>query len=453
MDKPSRYRRGFEFRIVRGDTKSLERGIEAFLRLSVPEYAEVLEDYLETGRKRRDNRTALAKLQLHLLDDLAGAEGMISHYKKKIETCKATPSAATDERRASTNKELEQDEFGIFFHRAHANCIRSIGDGLAWRALGYDRAAILALCQNPVKPRVITEGAQQELHKWSSSFDAGSGVAILNSITNCLSVGDVTVVKDDGTVEIVEVKTGTATSRRLTRQRRKMRETAMLLSSGVGKLDYPEVEIIRTEIYPENGLRDLSAALDEAVLNGWSTRRLSDFLLVECHNFQKIEDFDELRNVTKDARRTLVKDWTRRSDRVLPNSTLNCMEFSPNHAPFSIFPFGSQVCVALLTGGMEFVSFLNISAIERSFERHGWKIEKRPEDLLAERGSLQTGFWTVAKGGLHTTIAPSEIARMAFETVLPGVIIQVLDERFKIGLGAMLSHVFTAYSREREMWD
>jgi hypothetical protein len=134
-------------------------------------------------------------------------------------------------------------------------------------------------------------------------------------------------------------------------------------------------------------------------------------------------------------------------------TSFNTLEFTPNCPPFSIFPFPTNVRVGLLTGGMEYTSFLNISALEREFERMGWRVEKRPEDLLAERGDLATGFMTLAKGRLVTTIGPGEIARMAHETLRPNVIVQVLEERLRAGPGATLRHNFTVYTREHEIWD
>jgi hypothetical protein len=45
-----------------------------------------------------------------------------------------------------------------------------------------------------------------EMTEWSNAFDRGKGLAIFNAITNWLAFGDVTIVKDDGSVELVEVK-------------------------------------------------------------------------------------------------------------------------------------------------------------------------------------------------------------------------------------------------------
>lgn len=452
MQKPNKYRRAFEFNIVRQDDASTAKGIEAFLRLSLPEYAEVMEDYLEIGRKRRNNRVALAKLQAQLVNELAALEHKVRRLKDEAESIKADragPGLAGE----VDHDELDEIEQQILFHRTHANCIRSIGDGLAWRASGYDRAVLRALCQYPIKQRVTGDSTKQEMQEWWRAMNATDGIAILNSITNCLSLGDVTIFKNDGSIEILEVKAGGAKSRRVTRQKERMREVLKLLNFGQGELEFPEVELLRTEVFPENGLADLSAILGEATLKGWSGKRLSNFLYVECHDYRKIEDFEELRRLTKEKSRKQSEDWTRRHDRILPLTSLNTLEFTPNCPPFSIFPFPTNVRIGLSTGAMEYVSFLNVSALEREFERLGWRVEKRPEDLLRERGDLYTGFMTVAKAGLHTTIGPAEIGRMGHETLRPKVIVEVLEERLRIGPLSPHRFIFTVYSHEQEIWD
>ena len=80
------------------------------------------------------------------------------------------------------------------------------------------------LSQNPNKAHVLTEGTLSELTAWSLQFDSSDGIPILNSITNCLTTGDITLVRDDGSVEIVEVKSSKTKSRRITRQKHRMQE-------------------------------------------------------------------------------------------------------------------------------------------------------------------------------------------------------------------------------------
>ena len=69
------------------------------------------------------------------------------------------------------------------------------------------------------KQQIFSEGLMSELLEWSTQFDQSEGVAILNSLTNCLAIGDVTVVRSDGSAEVVEVKSSNTKSRRKIRQR------------------------------------------------------------------------------------------------------------------------------------------------------------------------------------------------------------------------------------------
>jgi hypothetical protein len=73
--KPGVYRRAFDWRVSRADRESLPQFAAAFARLSSDEYADIFEDYLTITRKRKNNRTAMAKVQLHLMEELLIAQG------------------------------------------------------------------------------------------------------------------------------------------------------------------------------------------------------------------------------------------------------------------------------------------------------------------------------------------------------------------------------------------
>jgi len=165
----------------------------------------------------------MAKVQLHLIEELLIAQGAAKRYRERLGELKVemAKSQADDEK---GKKELAIVERELFLHRAHANCIRAIGDGIAWRALGYDRAALRALAGKAVKQQILEQGTINELHQFASVFDTGQGFAIYNGVTNWLAMGDITVVQNDGTVEIVEVKSSGTESSRVSRQKQKMRE-------------------------------------------------------------------------------------------------------------------------------------------------------------------------------------------------------------------------------------
>jgi hypothetical protein len=154
MIKPGIYRRAFDWRLSKVDRDSIPSTAAAFVTLSGDEYADIFEDYLTITRKRKSNRMAMAKVQLHLVEELLIAQAAAKQYRQKrdeINAAMAKPDAVVE----SMKTDIAIVERELFLHRAHANCIRAIGDGIAWRALGYDRAALRALSGKAVKQQIL----------------------------------------------------------------------------------------------------------------------------------------------------------------------------------------------------------------------------------------------------------------------------------------------------------
>lgn len=202
------------------------------IRLSSSDFPDILEDFLAISRKRQANPTALARLQIHMLEELLLQEGAVKQYRQNLKELSKDGSEANKD---STDEEYKFYQKEIFFHRMYSNAIRGIGDGLAWRALGYDRAVMRLLGERETKQHLSSEGTLEEMREWSYHFETGSGIAILNALTNSLVFGDVTVARNDGSAEIVEVKANKTKSSRKIRQKHAMSEVVTLLSTGEGK--------------------------------------------------------------------------------------------------------------------------------------------------------------------------------------------------------------------------
>ena len=237
MENRTKYRRSFDWSIGTGRPNTATASA-AFARLFTSEYPELLEDLLEMSRRRRSNTVVMAKLQAWMLQELFVIEGAVKHYReKKKELEAALEKQAPEGDGIDAKKHLNFVEKQLFFQRAYANSLRMIGDGIAWRSLGYDRLVMKSLAGAATKPHVLSEGTVQELSAWSLQFDSGAGLAILNSLTNTLAIGDVTVVRNDETVEIIEVKGGKAKSSRTVRQKQRMKEVVNFISTGSGEME------------------------------------------------------------------------------------------------------------------------------------------------------------------------------------------------------------------------
>jgi hypothetical protein len=448
--KPGMYRRAFDWRLSRTNRESIPNVGDTFATLSSDDYAEIFEDYLRISRLRKNNRTALAKLQLHLFDELIVSQHAIKQYRTKLnELRKVVESPQASGEHAEEDIKVVERE--LFFHRAHANCVRSIGDGIAWRALGYDRAALRALSGNAVKQQLLDEGIVNELHEWSRSFDTGKGIAILNALTNSLAIGDITVIKNDGSVEIVEVKSSQTDSNRVNRQKQRMREVTELLRTGRGTLEGTNVTIVRFDVGLKNDLQTLFRLLYEASLEGWAGELVSNCLYIETFDSRRIKEFEKVKQQALEKRAKATESWMN-DDLVIDINSMDFLAFTPNCAPFSVFPFPERLCIDLLTAAQTYVSFLNLTEVGREFERLGWEVEKWPQDLISENEKEMTALFRLHRDGMHPAVPPADITRMEMETLRPEVAARTLDAIFDLGPEGMPTDSFTVYNAEKSLW-
>jgi hypothetical protein len=451
MKGPARYRRAFDWQLRAGDRDDLDTASAAFATLFSSDWPEILEDYLYISRKRKNNRLALAKLQTHLVDEVASVETTLRHYRnKKAELQHLEKWAASQDAGLEADLKLVRREH--FLYKAYANVIRSIADGIAWRALGFDRAVMRALCQNRGSQHISAPGTTEELREWAREFDYGKGLAILNSLTNCLTFGDITVVHNDGSVEIIEVKRSKTKSSRTVRQQKEMRELVTFLGAGKGSLEGQVVEVCSLDIVPENGLDILHKLLRQTgSVPGFACARISNAAYVECVDYRVVAK--EGREMIDAQRQSLIGEWIERHDDIHPFHTLRSLSFSPNLAPFSIFPFDPAICIDLLTGAKSYRVFLNNSAIAREFEHRGWKVTTTPKQAF-EKGAFADEFMTVKKGHFSVSLPPAAFMRMAMELLRPQVLIRQCDMVNKPAPSGFNSEYnLPIYSHEAEIWN
>lgn len=450
--RPNKYRRAFDWRVSQADDRSLGVSTEALVRLYRSEFLDLLDDFLDLSRRRQNNRTSLARLQIWLLQELTGQEAGIKHYRDALRTAREKQSA--DSANELHTDEIRFYERELFFHRAYANAIRVIGDGLAWRALGFDRAVPRLLSQRATKQNVMSEGLLAELLEWSRTFDQGSGIAIFNSLTNCLAFGDVTLIRPDNSVEIIEVKSSNTKSGRKVRQRQAMREIVTILESGGGRVEDREVEIEILPIRPETGLDQIEELLKEAGKSGWSAKKVSNSLYVQAIDFQKFDDVESTKTKMKYAKKEVVEAWEANGDYVMDMRSLDTISFNPNCAPFSIFPFSSRTCVELIVGAKMFTTYLNIDGVAREFEYRGWNIDKTTQQLMAEgnRGSVLNVSKRDPHGTFYARIPPADFMRLQMEALRPQTLMNSLEIKFKEAGRGSEGYLLSLFSGESELW-
>lgn len=444
---PSKYSRAFGWRVSTPRSSSLKSDLGGLSLLSKSDLPDILEDFLDISRRRKSNRTAISKLQLSMLQEIVSYEAVVKKPKQRLDELQASSSGDTKE----SQGEIEAVNRSLFMFRVYANAIRSIGDGIAWRALGYDRAVTRLMAENATKQQIMSEGLMGELLEWSIRFDEGSGIAILNSLTNCLAIGDVTVVRDDGSAEIVEVKSSGTKSRRKIRQKQRMREIVTLLSSGGGETGDKDVSIEILPIEPESGLDRIRVLLSEAEAGGWASERISNCLYVECFDFEKMASYDAIKIPVEKKREKLIGQWSEQEDFVIEMNSMDLIAFSPNCAPFSIFPFSNRMCIDLMIGRKCYIAYLNQNAVAREFEYRGWTVIRTPEQLISEGRTDES--LVIQKGRLHAAVPPADYMRMQMEALRVQTVISAFEAKLNEGPQAPSGFLLHLYESEHLLWD
>jgi hypothetical protein len=426
----NKYKRAFSWRLQQGT--AIKSAAHGSARLANGDYPDILEDYLSISRRRQHNPTAMAQLQMHILHDAAVQEKAIKHYK--------TQSPATE-------REREFIDSQIFMHRMTANALRTIGDGIAWRAFGFDRSVPRVLSQNAINQVILSEGLIAEMDYWSAEFFRKGSFPILNCITNCLALGDVTVVSDDGSVEVVEVKAGTTRDSRKIRQKQRL-SAAIEVLNGYGTLEEKLVSVKTLPLTPQNQLCELEQLLEQAGKHGTSAALISPYCYVECFDISHIQDMSAVLSSLKHARMEKTSSWN--EDLTSEMDSTDLLSFSPNIAPFSIFPLCERTCIELAIGLKSYTCYLNLELVFQKFLREGWLIEKQMQDALEDTDNY--AVLMVKKDGFYCHLPPGDMAKLHMELLTPESLIAQCEYLRDLGREHEGEYGYFLYEGEGSQW-
>lgn len=386
----SKYRRAFTWRVSQDDPRN-HHGLLGSVRLAAHDFIDILEDYLYLSRKRQGNKTALAKLQLQMLSDIGVQEQIVKNYKKELEN--------------GAPQDFVHSQ--ISTHRMIANAIRQIGDGLAWRSFSYDRFTQRVLCANSTNQTTLAEGTIAELHEWSAINDQDQRKAIINAVTNCITIGDVTAIDAVGNVELIEVKSGKTKDRRLIRQKNRLKSAAGFLTSGVGTVNGKQVTAGSFPLTPRSRLLEVGTKLDEAGKSGWSAGLVAPHCYLDCFDMKMLASVEGLDAAVRDAHLQLDEQWG--EDLITTWNSLDVIAFTPNVAPFSVFPFDDRICIELMLGAKFFINSLNLSEVLRTFMRAGWSIKAFLDEALSKTNG--EAVVVMSKGDFLCYIPPGDFRK------------------------------------------
>ena len=263
--------------------------------------------------------------------------------------------------------------------------LRSIGDGIAWRLVNYDRPTLRLLSEHqPVSAPQLDVGLASEVRELLKLADEQTGPVILNSVTNFLRVGDITIYEPDtGEVRLVEVKSSSRSTARTRRQGQYMSVVQEGLKTGVHQTAGVQLHRLSASKPLKTHVFSVEQAMREAEKRYGASRLFGDYMAVAVFAQKKIID-DLPESHWADMQHPHIKRLSAvqryDSDVVLPrmDSAFAVTHFNPNLAPYSIFPIEPRLRFALLSGKFLVVSVLNVSGLARWLQKRGWKAEVLP---------------------------------------------------------------------------
>ena len=277
---------------------------------------------------------------------------------------------------------------------------KQIADGIAWRALGYDRAVLHLLALKPQTGSLERSAAISEMVAASEYLAATGELVILNDLTNFLRYGDFTSVASDKVV-IHEVKAGRGASKsgRATRQRQRTDDIIEFLNKGQAATKRGEERLLYLKTKPVDHLRELASLIRESRRIGSASARLSKCLAVEV--------FDTKQMAVAIASgehpwESSSNPFGQSADAMSFDSLTLFARNTTNVAPYSIFPLEYEDRLALMTGEIWVVCHYNFKNLVRCLRRRDLNAELPTKEKFEELKDLPRG----------------EVIRREFETAL-----------------------------------
>ena len=277
----------------------LKKDVHAFARASTHRFyktnVKVLEEVFDRSLRTRRGSPGFLELQLQLLGYLLKTDEVRKkHRRYQTMIGRAIRTLASNEvdleRIKYAQRRFEDMEDYVTATRWFAERLRSVGDGIAWRFLDYDRAALRLLAEHaPVSIPEANRGLFIEVEELLRLAEEEGRPVLLNTITNFLRIGDITsYAPDAGDVRLIEVKSSVAKNEHTRRQMNYLNLIQKGLNSGIHTMPNAKLRKVVIDKPLLTYVRSVEQAMREAEQNLVSSRRFGDYLSVAVFAVDKI---------------------------------------------------------------------------------------------------------------------------------------------------------------------
>ncbi len=342
---------------------------EITLLTTSPALVIVRPDLITLLKKSRSNLspTELFQFQVGIMKRLCSLESAIKELKGRSN-------------REERNKEWMSRE--IFKVQRHV--LKTIMDGIAWRHLGF-RRSILRLISEHNQTGFLEDSFDIEFSRASKILADTGGYVILNDLTNVLRHGDITIVKGRD-VYIDEVKGGksSASNVRAINQRNRLDEVIGMINTGKMSIGSQSADVVMIpgkmiSLLPQTANLVRKTYAGET---GVASERLSPYLWARCVYVDRFETYLRTNKVVPPKQES---PFGKSTYPIFTGSLVLLGTFSPNMAPYSIFPFDEEISVDLMLGRLSILTRMGERELVDAFAGKGWLLEYPSSSLWNER--------------------------------------------------------------------
>lgn len=438
-------------------------------KLSTPEFArgiwnptrqewrDVIESLIYMSRRYINNKLAMLKVQLWITWDVINESRSVIKMKEKIkelEQIKEDGKIGEEE----YNRDVQKLNADIESSRLTIAALREIIDGIVWRYFDYNKAFLYIVAdKQPIDLIEGNEGLINSLYELADVFITQGDKAILNDLSNFLRIGDVTNIKADGTIEFIEVKGSKSRGARFTRQKERMQETVEFFNTGNKRLDGSQFVISESQVKLRNYLKQLRDSILRARTNGYDSILIGSHLIVETVDFGRLEDTDKAAKYFEAKHKSVKDKWNKNKDFVYHAWSIEKLDYAKNYAPYTIFPFGDDICADILMGKIWIQYRLNIYEIIRILEKAGWQLIdslfEKTEGEVKDSEIEDLHIFKVRKGSSTIDIPAPWVGSLCFEMMSPKVMLDELERQRDLGPAVSGVYMLSNFVNNQEVWN
>jgi len=365
-------------------------------------YLQLFNYFVKLLRKTRlpylkHNGFFISSLQIIMLKTLSKWQKYLHQIKKDIS-------------RTTPEKEKNILEQKLLIYTEWIRIFQTIADGIAWRNLKFNRPLIRLFSENK-SPGFINEDYINIFQKYLSRM---SGFVIINDLTRCLRISDLTQILPNNKVFLYEIKKSGSVLKDIGYVLKEMKKHKRFFSNQerkqwvaqsaiIGKkIEVPiyqngrikeelRAEIIYLDFPIQTHFSTIKKLIKKADNNGYALAELEPGYFIEISAYDEITkrmNSGQYIQYKKAQFEQNAPEWYKnKKNKIITLSNYDSFlqeggHYPRNFLPYSVLPFSIKDCVRLMMGCLYLRIYFNLDIFERKIKEAGWVVKKEEKDSI-----------------------------------------------------------------------